>query len=109
MEILILGGTIFVGRGVAEAANLAEAYELALRCDPVSAFGGIVALNRKLDAKAAALIVKIFTEVIIAPEADDAAIAIVAANAFLFMLEDSLLVVNCGAVFPTPSSSSAST
>jgi len=64
--------------GVAEADTLAEAYELALRCDPVSAFGGIIALNRKLDAKAAALIVKIFTEVIVAPEADDAAIAIVA-------------------------------
>jgi phosphoribosylaminoimidazolecarboxamide formyltransferase / IMP cyclohydrolase len=66
--------------GVAEAANLSKAYELALRCDPVSAFGGIVALNRKLDAKAAALIVKTFTEVIIAPEADDAAVEIVAAK-----------------------------
>ncbi len=72
--------------GVAEAANLAEAYELALRCDPVSAFGGIVALNRKLDAKAAALIVKIFTEVIIAPEADDAAVEIVAAKKNLRLL-----------------------
>ena len=63
-----------------------EAYELALRCDPVSAFGGIVALNRKLDAKAAALIVKIFTEVIIAPEADDAAIEIVATKKNLRLL-----------------------
>ena len=72
--------------GVAEADNLAEAYELALRCDPVSAFGGIVALNRKLDAKAAALIVKIFTEVIIAPEAEDAAIEIVAAKKNLRLL-----------------------
>jgi phosphoribosylaminoimidazolecarboxamide formyltransferase/IMP cyclohydrolase len=72
--------------GVAEAASLAEAYELALRCDPVSAFGGIVALNRKLDAKAAALIVKIFTEVIIAPEANDAAIEIVAAKKNLRLL-----------------------
>ncbi|MGH6846537.1 MAG: bifunctional phosphoribosylaminoimidazolecarboxamide formyltransferase/IMP cyclohydrolase [Methylocella sp.] len=72
--------------GVAEADNLAEAYELALRCDPVSAFGGIVALNRRLDAKAAALIVKIFTEVIIAPEADDAAIEIVAAKRNLRLL-----------------------
>jgi phosphoribosylaminoimidazolecarboxamide formyltransferase/IMP cyclohydrolase len=66
--------------GVAEAENLATAYELALRCDPVSAFGGIVAFNRKLDAQAAALIVRMFTEVIIAPEADDAAIEIVAAK-----------------------------
>jgi phosphoribosylaminoimidazolecarboxamide formyltransferase/IMP cyclohydrolase len=72
--------------GAAEAASLAEAYELALRCDPVSAFGGIVALNRKLDAKAATLIVKIFTEVIIAPEADDAAIEIVAAKKNLRLL-----------------------
>src|SRR5580704_1492219 len=72
--------------GVAEADTLAEAYERALRCDPVSAFGGVIALNRKLDAKAAALIVKIFTEVIVAPEADDAAIAIVAARKNLRLL-----------------------
>ncbi|NDA47582.1 MAG: bifunctional phosphoribosylaminoimidazolecarboxamide formyltransferase/inosine monophosphate cyclohydrolase, partial [Alphaproteobacteria bacterium] len=63
--------------GVAEGASLLEAYEKALRCDPVSAFGGIVALNRKLDAAAAAEIVKIFTEVIIAPDADDEAIALI--------------------------------
>jgi phosphoribosylaminoimidazolecarboxamide formyltransferase / IMP cyclohydrolase len=72
--------------GAAEAENLATAYERALRCDPVSAFGGIVALNQKLDAKAAALIVKIFTEVIIAPDADDAAIEIVAAKKNLRLL-----------------------
>ena len=72
--------------GVAEGANLREAYERALRCDPVSAFGGIVALNRKLDAEAAAEIVKIFTEVIIAPDADEAAIALVAAKKNLRLL-----------------------
>jgi phosphoribosylaminoimidazolecarboxamide formyltransferase/IMP cyclohydrolase len=72
--------------GAAEAETLATAYELALRCDPVSAFGGIVALNRKLDATTAALIVKIFTEVIIAPEADDAAIEIIAAKKNLRLL-----------------------
>ena len=72
--------------GVAEGATLLEAYEKALRCDPVSAFGGIVALNRKLDAKAAAEIVKIFTEVIIAPEADDEAIALIAAKKNLRLL-----------------------
>ncbi|MEN9707780.1 MAG: bifunctional phosphoribosylaminoimidazolecarboxamide formyltransferase/IMP cyclohydrolase [Pseudomonadota bacterium] len=72
--------------GVAEGASLLEAYEKALRCDPVSAFGGIVALNRKLDAKAAAEIVKIFTEVIIAPDADDEAIAMVAAKKNLRLL-----------------------
>ena len=72
--------------GAAEAENLATAYERALRCDPVSAFGGIVALNRKIDATTAALIVKIFTEVIIAPEADDAAIEIIAAKKNLRLL-----------------------
>ncbi len=72
--------------GVAEAATLREAYELALRCDPVSAFGGIVALNRKLDAQAAAEIVRIFTEVIIAPDADEEAIRIVAAKKNLRLL-----------------------
>lgn len=72
--------------GVAEGATLAEAYAKALRCDPVSAFGGIVALNRKLDASAAREIVKIFTEVIIAPDADDEAIAIVGAKKNLRLL-----------------------
>ncbi|MDE2362787.1 MAG: bifunctional phosphoribosylaminoimidazolecarboxamide formyltransferase/IMP cyclohydrolase [Hyphomicrobiales bacterium] len=72
--------------GVAEGATLAEAYEKALRCDPVSAYGGIIALNRKLDAKAAAEIVKIFTEVIIAPDADEEAIALVAARKNLRLL-----------------------
>jgi phosphoribosylaminoimidazolecarboxamide formyltransferase/IMP cyclohydrolase len=72
--------------GVAEGATLEEAYRKALRCDPVSAFGGIVALNRRLDAAAAREIVKIFTEVIIAPDADDEAIAIVAAKKNLRLL-----------------------
>jgi len=72
--------------GVAQGADLREAYERALRCDPVSAFGGIVALNRRLDADAAAEIVKIFTEVIIAPEADDEAIALIAAKKNLRLL-----------------------
>lgn len=72
--------------GVAEGATLAQAYEKALRCDPVSAFGGIVALNRKLDAEAAREIVKIFTEVIIAPDADEEAIAIIGAKKNLRLL-----------------------
>ncbi|GGC50440.1 bifunctional phosphoribosylaminoimidazolecarboxamide formyltransferase/IMP cyclohydrolase [Chelatococcus reniformis] len=72
--------------GVAEGATLLEAYERALRCDPVSAFGGIVALNRPLDAAAAARIVEIFTEVIIAPAASDEAIALVAAKKNLRLL-----------------------
>jgi len=72
--------------GVAEGPSLREAYEKALRCDPVSAFGGIVAFNRKLDGEAAREIVKIFTEVIIAPDADEEAIAIVAGKKNLRLL-----------------------
>jgi phosphoribosylaminoimidazolecarboxamide formyltransferase/IMP cyclohydrolase len=62
--------------GVALGDDLADAYRRALQCDPVSAFGGIVAVNRRLDARAAGEIVKIFTEVVIAPEADEDAIAV---------------------------------
>ncbi len=60
--------------GVALGPDLKSAYERALQCDPVSAYGGIVAVNRRLDAAAAAEICKIFTEVVIAPEADEDAI-----------------------------------
>src|SRR5262249_43852040 len=66
--------------GVAEGATLFDAYRKALACDPVSAFGGIVALNRALDAEAARAITEIFTEVIIAPDATDEAIRIVGAK-----------------------------
>jgi phosphoribosylaminoimidazolecarboxamide formyltransferase/IMP cyclohydrolase len=72
--------------GVAEASSLVDAYRLALRCDPVSAFGGIVAVNRILDAQAAAEIVKVFTEVIIAPAATPEAVAIVGAKKNLRLL-----------------------
>ncbi len=72
--------------GVAEGASLAEAYAKALACDSTSAFGGIVALNRPLDAEAARAITEIFTEVIIAPDATDEAIKIVAAKKNLRLL-----------------------
>ena len=72
--------------GVAEGASLLDAYSKALACDPVSAYGGIVALNRRLDAEAARAIVEIFTEVIIAPDASEEAIAIVAAKKNLRLL-----------------------
>jgi phosphoribosylaminoimidazolecarboxamide formyltransferase / IMP cyclohydrolase len=65
---------------------LREAYEKALACDPVSAFGGIVAANRSLDADAAREIVKIFTEVIIAPDASDEAKEIIARKKNLRLL-----------------------
>ena len=72
--------------GVALGADLADAYEKALRCDPVSAFGGIVAVNRPLDGKAAEAIAGIFTEVVIAPDADAEAVAIFAAKKNLRLL-----------------------
>ncbi len=64
--------------GVASSDSLAEAWDLALRSDPVSAFGGVVAVNRPLDQETAQRIVRIFTEVVIAPEASDEAKAILA-------------------------------
>jgi len=72
--------------GVAVAADLAQAWDRALLCDPVSAFGGIVAANRKLDAAAAERITAIFTEVVIAPDADEAALAIFAKKKNLRLL-----------------------
>ena len=72
--------------GVALGGDLKEAYERALQCDPVSAFGGIVAVNRRLDRAAAREIVKIFTEVVVAPEADDDAIAVFARRKDLRLL-----------------------
>ncbi len=62
--------------GLAVADDFITAYKNALACDPVSAFGGIVALNGNLDAKTAKEIVKVFTEVVIAPSADADAIAV---------------------------------
>jgi phosphoribosylaminoimidazolecarboxamide formyltransferase / IMP cyclohydrolase len=72
--------------GVAVAATLKEAYAKALACDPESAFGGVIALNRSLDADAAREIVEIFTEVIIAPDASDEAKSIVAGKKNLRLL-----------------------
>ncbi len=72
--------------GVAEGKSLLEAYRKALVCDPTSAFGGIVALNRPLDAEAAKAITEIFTEVIIAPDASAEAIAIIGAKKNLRLL-----------------------
>ncbi|MGE3304443.1 MAG: bifunctional phosphoribosylaminoimidazolecarboxamide formyltransferase/IMP cyclohydrolase [Rhizobiaceae bacterium] len=72
--------------GVAVGTTIADAYSKALACDPVSAFGGIVALNRTLDADAARAVVEIFTEVIIAPDATPEAVEIVAAKKNLRLL-----------------------
>ncbi len=72
--------------GVAVDTDLLSAYKKALRCDPVSAFGGIIATNRPLDAAAASAMVEIFTEVIIAPDADEEAISVIAAKKNLRLL-----------------------
>lgn len=72
--------------GVATAGSMADAYRAALKCDPVSAFGGIVALNQELDAETAEEIAKIFTEVIIAPSANEDAKAILAKKRNLRLL-----------------------
>ena len=72
--------------GVATGAGVLEAYRRALQCDPVSAFGGIVALNRPLDEETARAIVETFTEVVIAPEASDAASQVFAAKKNLRLL-----------------------
>jgi phosphoribosylaminoimidazolecarboxamide formyltransferase/IMP cyclohydrolase len=72
--------------GVAQGATLLEAYKRALECDPVSAFGGIVALNRRLDKASAEAIADIFTEVVIAPEADEDAISVFAKKKNLRLL-----------------------
>ena len=72
--------------GVARGASLREAYLRAYDCDRTSAFGGIVALNRVLDAQTAEAIAEIFTEVVIAPDAEPAAVEIFAAKKNLRLL-----------------------
>jgi AICAR transformylase/IMP cyclohydrolase PurH len=72
--------------GVAEGSDLTQAYRNALRCDPISAYGGVVALNRILDDETAKAITQIFTEVIIAPGATNEAIKVVEAKKNLRLL-----------------------
>ncbi len=77
--------------GVATGSTLVEAYQKALLCDPVSAFGGIIALNGVIDAEAAQEITKIFTEVVIAPDATPEAQEIFSAKKNLRLLTTSAL------------------
>jgi phosphoribosylaminoimidazolecarboxamide formyltransferase / IMP cyclohydrolase len=72
--------------GVATGPTLAEAYSRAFDCDRTSAFGGIIALNQPLDEATARAILEIFTEVVIAPGADDAARAVFAGKKNLRLL-----------------------
>lgn len=64
--------------GAAEAEELAKAYQRAVECDPVSAYGGIIALNRPLDGQTARLIAEVFAEVVIAPEVEPEALEVLA-------------------------------
>jgi phosphoribosylaminoimidazolecarboxamide formyltransferase/IMP cyclohydrolase len=72
--------------GVASAGTLLDAYRAAFACDTVSAFGGIVACNRSLDGATAEAIADIFTEVVVAPDADAAALAVFARKKNLRLL-----------------------
>ena len=72
--------------GVATAETLIEAYKSAFACDSVSAFGGIIACNRPLDGPTAEAICEIFTEVVVAPGADEAARAVFARKKNLRLL-----------------------
>jgi len=75
--------------GVASAGTLHEAYRLALRCDPVSAFGGIIACNRALDAATATEMLATFTEVVIAPDIEAGAVEAFAGKKNLRLLATS--------------------
>ncbi len=72
--------------GVAKAATMSEAYKRALICDPTSAFGGIIALNGTLDEATATEIAKVFTEVVIAPDANGAALELLSSKKNLRLL-----------------------
>jgi phosphoribosylaminoimidazolecarboxamide formyltransferase/IMP cyclohydrolase len=72
--------------GVAVGDSLVEAYQNAFAADPVSAFGGIVAMNQTLDAATAREVIKVFTEVVVAPSANDDALAILASKKNLRVL-----------------------
>lgn len=73
--------------GVATGATFIEAYEKALACDPVSAFGGVIALNGTLDKETAVEITEIFTEVVIAPKISEEAMEVFKAKKNLRLLE----------------------
>jgi phosphoribosylaminoimidazolecarboxamide formyltransferase / IMP cyclohydrolase len=77
--------------GAAERSTLLEAWTSALSGDPVSAFGGVVALTRRVDARVAEALVSIFLEVVVAPAFDDAALAVLATKPNLRLVLDPTL------------------
>ena len=74
--------------GVAVGRTVLEAYERAFACDPVSAFGGIIAVNRRVDRATAEAIAGQFVEVLIAPDYDDAALEVLAERPNARVLQD---------------------
>ncbi len=88
--------------GAAERDTLREAWDAALAGDPVSAYGGVVALTREVDAATAAGLASIFLEVIVAPGYSPEALAILARKTNLRLLEDPLLGVTEAAPAPDP-------
>jgi phosphoribosylaminoimidazolecarboxamide formyltransferase / IMP cyclohydrolase len=85
--------------GVAVAASLEEAYRRALATDPVSAFGGIVAFNRKVDGAAARVVTEIFTEVVVAPDFEEAAVEVLKSKKNLRVLRAGTPVPPAGLEF----------
>jgi phosphoribosylaminoimidazolecarboxamide formyltransferase/IMP cyclohydrolase len=81
--------------GIAIAGDIASAYRAALACDPVSAFGGVVAANRILSIEMATALTTVFTEVVIAPGFEDGAIEILAAK-------PSIRILTCTATTAAP-------
>jgi phosphoribosylaminoimidazolecarboxamide formyltransferase / IMP cyclohydrolase len=77
--------------GVAIGATLREAYEKALACDPVSAFGGVIALNQPVDKELAEILHENFIEVLVAPEYDDEAIAVLTRKESIRLLHNTEL------------------
>ena len=73
--------------GIATGQTLIDAYQAAHACDPVSAFGGVIAMNRPLDGQTAAAIAEVFTEVIVAPKISDDAQQVLSAKTNLRVLE----------------------
>ncbi|MEU6857869.1 bifunctional phosphoribosylaminoimidazolecarboxamide formyltransferase/IMP cyclohydrolase [Glycomyces sp. NPDC046736] len=72
--------------GIAVGTSIAEAHRKAHECDPLSAFGGVIAANAEIDAEAASQIAGIFTEVVVAPAFTDEAVAILTAKKNLRLL-----------------------
>jgi phosphoribosylaminoimidazolecarboxamide formyltransferase/IMP cyclohydrolase len=86
--------------GVAIGKSIADAYKKALSCDSVSAYGGVVALNRKIDLETAKLLSENFIEVLIAPDFEDAALNLLAKKPNLRILRNSVTAIGLMEVRP---------